>query len=112
MHGKMSAFLSVLWILLVPLCVVASGTSQGTTWWPIQVFAFFVVCTEVSAYLAMKYFLKIDDTLRSFGENFAKALINNSYMNNNTYGSPENSRKRKISHILETDPLHMLLTFI
>ena len=36
----------------------------------------------------------------------AKALINKSYMNDKTCGSPENIRKRKISHILETAPTH------
>ena len=41
---------------------------RGTTWWPIQVFAFFVACTEVDAYLAMKYFLKTDETFMNFRE--------------------------------------------
>ena len=36
----------------------------------------------------------------------AKALINNSYTNEKTCGSPENTRNRKISHILETTPTH------
>ena len=38
----------------------------GTTWGPIQVFAFFISCTEVSAYLGMKYFLKTDDKFMDF----------------------------------------------
>ena len=50
----------------------------GTTWYPIQVFAFFIACTEVNEYLAMKYFLKTDDTFINFREKLAKALINNS----------------------------------
>ena len=33
----------------------------GKNWWPIRIFAFFIACTEVNAYLAMKYFLKTDD---------------------------------------------------
>ena len=33
-------------------------------------------------------------------------LINNSYSNENTCGSPAKSRKRRISHILETAPTH------
>ena len=33
-----------------------------------------------------------------------KALINIYYINDKTYGSPENTRKRKISHILENAP--------
>ena len=36
----------------------------------------------------------------------AKALINNSYMNEKTCGSTENTRKRQISHILETEPTY------
>ena len=38
----------------------------GTTWWPIQVFSFFIPCTEVNAYLEMKYFLKTDDKFMDF----------------------------------------------
>ena len=38
----------------------------GTTWWPIRVFTFFVACTEVNAYLVMKYFLKTDDKFMDF----------------------------------------------
>ena len=37
-----------------------------TTWLPILVFAFFVACTEVNSYLAMKYFLKTDDKFMNF----------------------------------------------
>ena len=49
----------------------------GTTWWPIQVFAFFIACTEVNAYLAMKYILKTDDKFMDFRNALAKGLINN-----------------------------------
>ena len=38
-----------------------SKSKWGTTWGPIQVFTFFVACTEVNAYLGMKYFLKTND---------------------------------------------------
>ena len=38
----------------------------GTIWWPIRVFAFFIACTEVNAYLAMKYFFKTDDKFMDF----------------------------------------------
>ena len=41
-------------------------SKRGTTWWPIQVFSLFIACTEVNAYLAMKYFLKTDDTSMNF----------------------------------------------
>ena len=37
-----------------------------TTWWPIRVFDFSIACTEVNAYLAMKYFLKTDDKFMDF----------------------------------------------
>ena len=43
-------------------------SARGTTWWPIQGFVFFTVCTEVNAYLAMKYFLKKDDSFMHFPE--------------------------------------------
>ena len=33
----------------------------GTTWWLIQVFDFFIACTEVNAYTTIRYFLKTDD---------------------------------------------------
>ena len=36
----------------------------------------------------------------------AKALIHNSYINEKICGSQEKTRKRKISHILETAPTH------
>ena len=75
------------------------------TWWPIRVFAFFIECTEVNAYLAMKYFLKTDDKFMDFRKKLAKALINNSYTNEKTCGSPANARKRQLSHIFET-PTH------
>ena len=34
-------------------------------------------------------------------------LINNSYINQNICGSPSKTRKRQISHILETAPTHV-----
>ena len=49
----------------------------GTNWWPIRAFAFFIACTEVNAYLAMKYFLKRDDKFMDFQRKLAKGLINN-----------------------------------
>ena len=39
-------------------------------------------------------------------EIFANALINNSYTNEKKLEIPENNRKRKISHILETELTH------
>ena len=78
----------------------------GTTWRPIRVFAFFRVCTEVNAYLAMKYFLKTDDKFMDYLKKVPKELIKNSYTNKKACGSPENDRKRKLSHILETAPTH------
>ena len=44
--------------------------------------------------------------LFSFFFKLAKALIRNSYMNEKTCGSPAKTRKRKISHILETALVH------
>ena len=41
-------------------------SKQGTNWRPIRAFAFFVVCTEVNAYLAMKDLLKTDDKFMDF----------------------------------------------
>ena len=38
----------------------------ATTWWPIQVFAFFIARTEGNAYLAMKTFLNTDDKFMGF----------------------------------------------
>ena len=68
-------------------------------------FSIFVACTEVNVYLAMKYFLKTDDTFVDFRK-LAKGLINNSYTNEKACGSPENVRKRQLSHILENAPTH------
>ena len=69
-------------------------------------FCFFIVCTEVNAYLDMKYFLKTDDSFMNFRKHLAKELIQNSYINDNTSGIPSNIRKRKILHILDTAPIH------
>ena len=68
-------------------------------------FSFFIACTEVNAYLAMKYSLKTDDKFMDF-RFLGKRLINNSYTNEKACGSPANSRKRQLSHILETAPTH------
>ena len=55
-------------------------SAWGTTWWTIQVFAFFMVYTEVNVYLTIKYFQKNDETFMDFGK-MANALIHNSYIN-------------------------------
>ena len=39
-----------------------------------------------------------------FLKELAKALINKSYMNDNKCGIPENTTKRKISHVWENAP--------
>ena len=51
-------------------------------------FYFFIARTEVNAYLAMKYFLEMDNNFINSRENMAKALINNSYMNEKKCGIP------------------------
>ena len=81
--------------------------AQGKTWWPIWGFLFFAACTEVNAYLEMKYLLKRDNTFMNFKKKWLRRWqINNSYMNQNTCGSPSKTRKRQISHILETARTH------
>ena len=40
----------------------------------------------------------------NFWKKMAKALINNSYINEKTCGIPSKTREKKISHILETAP--------
>ena len=67
-------------------------------------FYFFIARTEVNVYLAIKYFLDMDDNFINSRRNMANALINNSYMNEKACGSPEKTITRKISHILETMP--------
>ena len=62
-----------------------------------------IACTEVNEYMAIKYFLNNDDNFTNFRKK-AKALLQKSNINKKTCGSPENTRKRKISHILETAP--------
>ena len=84
---------------------LGSDSAWVTTWCPIQVFSSFMACTEVNAYLAMKYFLKKDDTFMTFRKN-PNAFIDNPSFNEKTCGIPENTPKRKISHILETSPTH------
>ena len=61
-------------------------------------FSFFVACTEVIAYLMMKYFLNTGDTFMDFGGKLAKSLINNSYKNEETCDSPEKQKKTIITH--------------
>ena len=39
-------------------------------------------------------------------EKNSKAFIHKSYIDENTCSSPENTRKKRISHILETAPTH------
>ena len=43
----------------------------------------------------INYFLKIDETFIGIGIKFAKALINKSYINDKTCGSPALNRKGK-----------------
>ena len=50
-------------------------SSWKTTWWSIRVFDFFIACTEVNSYLEMKYFLKTDETLMEFRENWPRCLF-------------------------------------
>ena len=47
-------------------------------------FSFFIACTEMNAYMAMKYLLKMDDNFMKFSKQRAKASINNSYTNDKT----------------------------
>ena len=54
---------------------IVLNSAQGTTWWPILVFNFFIEFIEVDAYLAMRYFLKTDETSRKFRGELSKALI-------------------------------------
>ena len=63
-------------------------------------FCFFIACTEVNAYLAIKYFLNTDDKFMDFQN------INNSYTNEKTCVIPENVKNIQLSHILETAPTH------
>ena len=42
----------------------------GTTWWPIRVIPFFLACTEVNSYLALKYFLLTDEAFIKFWKNW------------------------------------------
>ena len=54
----------------------------------------------------MEYFPKRDDTFMNYWEILDKALVKNSYTNNKTCISTENTRKRKISLILDTETTH------
>ena len=73
---------------------------------PSEFLFFFIAFTEVNVYLAMKYFLKTDDKFMDFRKKLANGLIDNSYTNEKACGSPEDVRKRQLSHILETAPTH------
>ena len=81
------------------------GGAWVTTWWPIPGFDLFVAYTEVNAYLEMRYSLKMDETFMNF-KKLAKVLIQNSYINKKTCGSPENTIKRNIPHALENSSTH------
>ena len=48
----------------------------------------------------------LDEYFYEFLKILAKVLVNNSYMNEKTCGILEKTRKRQISHILETAPIH------
>ena len=37
-----------------------------TVWWPIRMFDFFTACTDVNENIAIKCFLKKDETFRNF----------------------------------------------
>ena len=50
-------------------------SARGTTWCPTRVFDFFIACTEVNAYLALKHFLKTDGTSMKFWGEMSKALF-------------------------------------
>ena len=60
-----------------------------------------LTCTEVNVYLYLTWII-----LLCFQGIFSKSLIKKTYINDNIGGSPENTGKRKISHILETTPTH------
>ena len=81
-------------------------SAWGTTWGGNPSSCIFIACTEVNAYMVMKYFLKMDDSFMNFRKSLAKALITNLYMNERTFGSPESTRKRQILHMSETAPTH------
>ena len=59
-------------------CQFGLDSKWGTTWWTIQFLIFFLACTEVNAYMAMKYFFKMNDKFIDFQGEMAEALINNS----------------------------------
>ena len=48
----------------------------------------------------------LDEYFYEFSKKKANVLINNSYINEKTCGSPSNTREINISHILETEPTH------
>ena len=75
-----------------------------TTWWSIQVFTFFIACTKVNAYMAMKYLLNMDDGFMNLQNELDKTFINNSYM------IDKSTREQKKCHIYWITQPHMILT--
>ena len=69
-------------------------------------FSFFIACTQVNAYLAVKYFLNTDDSFMILRKMLDNVLIKKSYMNEKTRGSTAISIKIQTSHTLETAPTH------
>ena len=63
-------------------------------------------CSGVNAYLVMKYLLNKIENFIIFRKRLVKAMISNSYINDNTCGITENNRKIKSCRILETMPTH------
>ena len=56
---------------------------------------FFVACTELNAYMMIRFFFKTDDPFMDFQKNLPKEFINNSYANEKTCGSPKILKKEK-----------------
>ena len=52
---------------------IGLDSAWGKTWCPIRVFYLFLACTEVNAYLAIKYLLKNDETFISFVKELSKS---------------------------------------
>jgi hypothetical protein len=60
---------------------ISLETVWGTKWWPNRVFAFLLAITEVNCRLAMISFYSAETTSTlEFRKKFAKALIDNSYL--------------------------------
>ena len=75
-------------------------------------FCFFIACTEVNAYLAMKYILKTDDKFMDFRIFLAKGLINNSYTNEKANAEVQKMLERDNYHTYWRLHLPMLLNTI